>query len=188
MEKKSSASNSRGSIAAKKTKRAQFKLTAQYATRTTGVPLPPAFRKWVKAALMQDAEIVLRIVDEAEGRNLNRDFRGRDCATNVLTFVYTDVQPDLQSGISPGVHADAAALAGDIVLCAPVIENEARQQHKSLSAHYAHLTVHGVLHLQGYDHENDADAAVMEQLEIEILGRLGYQNPYNEYQQATGSH
>jgi probable rRNA maturation factor len=71
-------------------------------------------------------------------------------------------------------------LAGDIVLCAPVIENEARQQHKNLLAHYAHLTVHGVLHLRGHDHENDSDAAVMEQLEIEILGRLGYQNPYDE--------
>ncbi len=136
---------------------------------------------------MQDAEIVLRIVDEAEGRKLNLDFRGRDYATNVLTFVYAEAKPDIQSGIRSPVH-DAAPLTGDIVLCAPVIENEARQQHKNLPAHYAHLTVHGVLHLQGHDHENDADAAVMEQLEIEILGRLGYQNPYDQHQPATEPH
>src|SRR3954471_8268 len=120
MEKKSSASNSRGSVAARKTTRTQLKLTTQYATRTTGVPPRPAFRKWVKAALIQDAEIVLRIVDEAEGRKLNRDFRGSDYATNVLTFVYADAQPDLRSGTRPAVH-HAAPLAGDIVLCAPVI-------------------------------------------------------------------
>jgi probable rRNA maturation factor len=191
MEKKSSASNSRGSVPAREKKRSQLKLTTQYATRTTGVPPRPAFRKWVKAALIQDAEIVLRIVDEAEGRKLNRDFRGRDYATNVLTFVYADAQPDtqpgIQSGSRPAVH-DVASLTGDIVLCAPVIENEARQQHKNLIAHYAHLTVHGVLHLQGHDHENEADAAVMEQLEIEILGRLGYQNPYHEYQPTAEPH
>jgi probable rRNA maturation factor len=187
MEKKSSPSNSPGSVPARERKRPQLKLTTQYATRTTGIPTRPAFRKWVKAALMQDAEIVLRIVDEAEGRKLNRDFRGRDYATNVLTFVYADAKPDIQHGTRSPVH-DATPLTGDIVLCAPVIENEARQQHKHLPAHYAHLTVHGVLHLQGHDHENDVDATVMEQLEIEILGRLGYQNPYNEYQPATEPH
>mgnify|MGYP006189010251 CR=1 FL=1 len=187
MEKKSSPSNSPRSVPAGERKRSQLKLTMQYATRMPGIPARPAFRKWVNAALTRDAEIVLRIVDEAEGRKLNRDFRGRDYATNVLTFVYADAQPEIQSATRPAVD-DAPPLTGDIVLCAPVIENEATQQHKNLPAHYAHLTVHGVLHLQGHDHENDPDAAVMEQLEIEILGRLGYQNPYDQHQPATESH
>lgn len=136
----------------------------QYATDSSTVPTRPQFRRWVKAALMQEAEIVLRLVDEAEGRELNQQFRGKDYATNVLTFVYDDTQP----------------LTGDIVLCAPVVSQEAQQQHKDLLAHYAHLTVHGVLHLQGYDHIEDADAAEMEQLETQILARLGYGNPYAE--------
>jgi probable rRNA maturation factor len=144
--------------------RKRLKLAIQYATSGLDVPVRSEFRKWVKAALVHDAEIVLRIVDEAESRSLNRDFRGKDYATNVLTFGYGDTRP----------------LTGDIVLCAPVIENEAQRQHKSLDAHYAHLAVHGVLHLQGYDHENDADAAVMERREMEILKHLGYGNPYYE--------
>jgi probable rRNA maturation factor len=118
--------------------------------------------------LTHDAEIGLRVVDEAEGHSLNRNFRDRDYATNVLTFIYDNAGPSAQS------------LAGDIVLCAPVIEREAREQHKNLTAHYTHLTVHGVLHLQGYDHENDVEAAAMEQMEAEILERLGYENPYRE--------
>ena len=145
-------------------KEAKLKLTTQYATHDKSVPTRPQFRKWVKAALMQDAEIVLRIVDEPEGRSLNRDFRDGDSATNVLTFVYSNTQP----------------LSGDIVLCAPMIVNEARQQDKSLAAHYAHLTVHGILHLQGYDHDNDASAMVMEQLETEVVMRLGYDDPYKD--------
>jgi probable rRNA maturation factor len=142
---------------------ARLKLTIQYATQGAGVPGRSEFRKWVKTALAHDAEIVLRIVDEAEGRNLNRNFRGKDYATNVLTFGYGDGRP----------------LTGDIVLCAPVIENEAQQQRKSLDSHYAHLVIHGVLHLQGYDHENDADAAIMERKETEILEYLGYGDPYH---------
>ncbi|MBX9918157.1 MAG: rRNA maturation RNase YbeY [Nitrosomonas sp.] len=136
----------------------------QYATDSSTVPTRPQFRRWVKAALMQEAEIVLRLVDETEGRELNQQFRGKDYATNVLTFVYDDTQP----------------LTGDIVLCAPVVSQEAQQQHKDLLAHYAHLTVHGILHLQGYDHIEDADAVEMEQLETQILARLGYGNPYAE--------
>ena len=141
-----------------------FKLMVQYATGSSTVPTRPQFRRWVKAALMQEAEIVLRLVDETEGRELNQQFRGKDYATNVLTFVYDDTQP----------------LTGDIVLCAPVVSQEAQQQHKDLLAHYAHLTVHGILHLQGYDHIEDADAVEMEQLETQILARLGYGNPYAE--------
>lgn len=137
----------------------------QYATNSTDVPTRPQFRRWVKAALTQEAEIVLRIVDEAEGCELNHQFRNKDYATNVLTFVYDDTQP----------------LTGDIVLCAPVVSKEAGQQHKNLIAHYAHLTVHGVLHLQGYDHIEEAEAVVMEQMETQILARLGYDDPYTEH-------
>jgi probable rRNA maturation factor len=144
----------------------RLKLAVQYATEVQQVPLRSQFRKWVKAALKQDAEIVLRIVDADEGRDLNLNFRKRDYAANVLTFVYDNVERNSQS------------LAGDIVLCVPVIENEASEQHKALAAHYAHLTVHGVLHLQGYDHQTDADAAVMERLETQIVEKLGYKDPY----------
>ena len=142
-----------------------FKLMVQYATDSTDIPTRPQFRRWVKAALMQEAEIVLRIVDEAEGCELNHNFRGKNCTTNVLTFVYDDTQP----------------LTGDIVLCAPIVSQEAQQQHKNLTAHYAHLTVHGILHLQGYDHIEDAEAVVMEQMETQILARLGYDDPYTEH-------
>lgn len=162
---------------------AKLKLTVQYAT-STGEPLPPRplLRKWIKAALTLDAEIALRIVDEAEGRRLNRDFRNKSYATNVLTFVYSEarVGPD----VSPGVSGDAHLLTGDIVLCAPVVENEARQQHKDLMPHYAHLTVHGILHLQGYDHQEEAEAREMEAMETRILARLGYEDPYAGYQPA----
>jgi probable rRNA maturation factor len=146
-------------------KTGRLELTIQRATRASGIPPDAAFRKWVGAALTKDvkkAEIGLRIVNESEGRQLNRDFRQKDYATNVLTFVYED---------SP-------VLSGDIVLCASVIKKEATQQRKDLAAHYAHLSVHGILHLQGFDHEADGSAEVMEGLETEILGRLGYENPY----------
>lgn len=142
----------------------EFKLAVQYASAATDIPTRPKFRRWVKAALMQDCEIVLRIVDEPEGHDLNNSYRGKNYATNVLTFVYDDLQP----------------LTGDIVLCAAVIEKEAEQQGKALHAHYAHMTVHGVLHLQGYDHIKDDEAVIMEQHETEILTRLGYAAPYTE--------
>ena len=149
-----------------------LKLAVQYATDNTEIPTRPQFRRWVKAALMQDAEIVLRLVDEAEGRELNQQFRHKNYATNVLTFVYNDTPP----------------ITGDIVLCAPVVSKEAQQQHKKLLAHYAHLTVHGILHLQGYDHIEDAEAAVMEQMETQILIRLGYEDPYREHDDTTLPH
>jgi probable rRNA maturation factor len=106
----------------------------------------------------------MRIVDEVEGRRYNRDFSGKDYATNVLTFVYGETLP----------------LSGDIVLCAAVIEREANQQHKDLLAHYAHLTVHSALHLQGYLHESNRNAAIMEQLETKIITCLGFDDPYQE--------
>ena len=139
-----------------------FKLIVQYVNSSTDVPTRTQCRSWVRAALMQEAEIVLRLVDEIEGRELNQQFRHKNYATNVLTFVYDDMQP----------------LTGDIVLCAPVVCKEAQQQNKPLLAHYAHLTVHGILHLQGYDHIDEAEAAEMEQMETNILARLGYADPY----------
>jgi probable rRNA maturation factor len=144
----------------------KLKLTVQYANDITshfkGIPTRLQFRKWFKAGLTQDAEIVFRIVGEIEGRRYNRDFRGRDYATNVLTFVYGITLP----------------LSGDIVLCASVVEKEADQQHKDLQAHYALLAVHSVLHLQGYEHESHKNAVTMERLETKIITRLGFDDPY----------
>jgi probable rRNA maturation factor len=118
--------------------------------------------RWLRHALQSNAEITVRIVDTEEGQTLNRDYRHKDYATNVLTFDYTQ---------EPVVSAD-------LVLCAPVVAREAREQGKTLEAHYAHLLVHGALHAQGWDHELDEDAQVMELRETEILARLGFRNPY----------
>jgi len=107
-------------------------------------------------------EVTFRIVNEAEGRSLNHAYRRRDYATNVLTFVYDDARP----------------LSGDVVLCAPVVSREARAQGKTLTAHYAHLVIHGMLHLQGYDHEKNSEARVMEGRETAIMAGLGFGDPY----------
>lgn len=116
--------------------------------------------------------MTFRIVGEAEGRELNRQYRGKDYATNVLTFVYDEV-------VGAGAAEDqAAVLSGDVVLCAPVVEREAQEQGKALEAHYAHLTIHGMLHLQGYDHEEPDEADQMEALESRLLTALGFQDPY----------
>ena len=140
----------------------KLSLSVQYASASTGLPARPQFRRWVRAGLQQDLQVTLRIVDEDEGRALNRDFRGKDYATNVLTFVYDDSE----------------FLSGDIVICAPVVAREAAEQGKTLLAHYAHMTLHAVLHLQGYDHENDVDAGRMEELETALMVKLGYPAPY----------
>ena len=118
--------------------------------------------KWIRHALQDDAEITVRIVDAEEGQALNRDYRQKDYATNVLTFDYTQ---------EPIVTAD-------LVLCAPVVAMEAKEQGKTLEEHYAHLLVHGTLHAQGWDHDEDEDAQVMELRESEIMARLGFENPY----------
>ncbi|MBV8667439.1 MAG: rRNA maturation RNase YbeY [Burkholderiaceae bacterium] len=126
-------------------------------------------RRWVQAALLAPAELTIRFVDAEEGRSLNRDYRGKDYATNVLTFAYSEEAMD-----------DDAPTQADIVLCGDVLEREALEQRKTLEAHAAHLIVHGVLHAQGYEHETDDEAAEMEALEIEILAGLGIDNPYRK--------
>ena len=137
-------------------------LAVQYQVSTPGLPRPPTLRRWAQHALETDATVTLRFVGTREGRRLNAEYRGQDHATNVLTFVYDDVVP----------------LAGDIALCVPVVEREARAQGKSLRAHCAHLVIHGMLHLQGYDHQRKADAARMEARETALLSALRYRDPY----------
>ena len=137
-------------------------LSVQYASNDAGLPARPAVRRWVRAALLGDATVVVRFVDAIEGRALNAEYRGKDYATNVLTFVYDDEHPR----------------AGDVVLCAPVVRLEAAAQGKPLADHHAHLVIHGMLHLQGFDHERHADAALMEARETSILAALGLPDPY----------
>ncbi|MBN8888280.1 MAG: rRNA maturation RNase YbeY [Rudaea sp.] len=143
-----------------------------YAIPRRGLPAATAFRAWVAAALVGarrrvPAELSIRLVGTAEGREFNRTYRGRDYATNVLSF-----PAELPRGVK-------LPLLGDLVICAPVVAREAAEQGKAPRDHYAHLTVHGVLHLLGYDHENDRDAQKMEALERRILAGLGIADPYN---------
>jgi probable rRNA maturation factor len=140
----------------------RLSLSVQYASKTGKLPTRSQFRRWTQVALEQDVQISLRIVNEAEGRTLNRDFRGKDYATNVLTFVYDDTVP----------------LYGDVVICAPVVVREAKEQGKDLFAHYAHLVIHAALHLQGYDHEKKRDAEEMEARETALMLKLRYPAPY----------
>jgi probable rRNA maturation factor len=150
-------------------------LTVQYADSSLAASVPRALlRRWVQAALLAPAELTLRFVDAEEGRGLNRDYRGRDYATNVLTFAY----PDEDHANGDDADNDNAPTRADIVLCCSVLVDEAAAQHKSLVAHAAHLVVHGVLHAQGYDHEDEAEAAEMEALEVSILAALGIADPY----------
>jgi probable rRNA maturation factor len=142
-----------------KTTRAEAQVRVQNASRSRRLPAPARFRAWVRATATGAAEVTVRLVGTAEGRRLNRAYRGKDYATNVLTFAY-------------------GKNAGDIVICPAVVAREAAQQGKPLEQHYAHLTVHGVLHMRGYDHERPADAARMERAEIRILRQLGHPNPY----------
>lgn len=139
----------------------KLSLAVQYAVEVAGLPTRAQVRKWAKAALASDAEITVRFVGEEEGRSLNRDYRGKDYATNVLSFIYS-----------------STPVQGDLVICAPVVAREAHDQGKAIDAHYAHLIVHGALHLQGFDHEVEAEAQAMEARETEIVIKLGYPDPY----------
>ena len=169
--------------------RPRLSLSVQYAHKLPPIPSRAQFRRWVSATLIpprpleagagdskhrrvgrgegNSVSVTLRLVEGEEGRALNRDFRGKDYATNVLTFIYG------KNEFEPKV-----SMSGDIVLCAPVVETEARQQGKDLLDHYAHLTVHGMLHLQGYDHDSEEEAVIMEAREATILAKLGFSEPY----------
>ena len=141
----------------------QFGDFAQLAAHRAALPRA-AVQRWITRALLRDAELTVRVVGESEARTLNRDYRGKDYATNVLTFEY---------GLAPDGSASA-----DIVLCLPIIKQEARAQRKDFLYHAAHLTVHGTLHALGYDHLRVRDAKKMEALEIEILAEMGISDPY----------
>ena len=146
-----------------------------YALPRAGIPAAASFRKWVSAALagrIREADLAIRIVDCEEGRALNRHYRGKDYATNVLSF-----PAELPEGLPKGVKFP---LLGDLVICAPVVAREANEQGKPRNAHYAHLTVHGCLHLLGLDHIDPREAVAMEQLERDILAGLGLPDPYLE--------
>jgi len=142
----------------------------QQATDFQPLPGHRDFKLWVAAALQEkvDAELTLRLVDEAESRELNSRYRGKDAPTNVLSFA---------AELPPGIDIP---LLGDIVICAPLVQLEALAQNKPVQAHWAHLVIHGVLHLLGHDHQDEQEAGVMEALEVDLLFALGYANPYEE--------
>jgi probable rRNA maturation factor len=147
----------------------RLNLSVQYACNATDLPSRPLIRTWVRAALDVDegrgGQITIRFVDSEEGQSLNSDYRGKDYATNVLSFPY-ETEP---------------VVAGDLVICAAIVEREATEQGKTLEEHYAHLIVHGILHLLGHDHEtSDEDAQRMEAMERSILAQLGFADPYRE--------
>jgi probable rRNA maturation factor len=147
--------------AAKSSKR--LDLSVQYACGAVGLPPRAQLRVWARAALEGGGQVTIRYVDADEGQALNRDYRGKDYATNVLSFVYEPGPPTV----------------GDLVICVPVVAREAAEQGKTIEAHHAHLVVHGLLHLQGHDHETgEVEARAMEAREREILAGLGYPDPY----------
>ncbi len=140
----------------------------QRAHEMAGVPADADFERWAGAAWLGDdpSEVTIRIVAETESAELNSQYRGKSGPTNVLSFPF-----EAPAGIT-------VPLAGDLIICAPVVEKEATEQQKTLAEHWAHMVVHGMLHLQGYDHIDDDDAEVMEALEIRLLAQLGFSNPY----------
>ena len=143
----------------------RLNLSVQYACNADGLPSRTQVRQWARAALEGGGQVTVRYVDAEEGQVLNNDYRGKNYATNVLSFVYEN----------------DPLTVGDLVICAPVVAREAGEQKRALEAHHAHLVVHGMLHLQGYDHETgDEDARIMEEREREILAELGYPDPYRE--------
>ncbi len=143
--------------------RPKLRFAVQYAVSATTLPPPAAVRRWARAAVERDANVTLRFVGTREGRTLNELYRGKAHATNVLAFVYDKATP----------------VSGDLVVCAPVLRQEARTQRKPLADHCAHLVVHGMLHLQGYDHTTERTARAMEAREVVILAALGFPDPYS---------
>ena len=139
-------------------------MDVQYASEMTDLPTSTQFKRWARNTIRVDSEITLRIVDEPEGRELNNAYRQKDYATNVLTFPL----------------AEEPFIVADILICAPVVAKEAKEQGKSLESHFAHLTIHGVLHAHGYDHEVAEQAELMESVETQILTKLGYSDPYSD--------
>jgi len=149
--------------------RPEFSLSVQFASEADTLPSRAQIRRWVAAALEHPAEITVRIVDADEAQALNQDYRDKDYVPNVLTFEYGEIGQD-ESG--------RGVLGGDVVICAPVVAREAHEQGKPLKHHYAHMTIHGVLHLQGYDHLDPAEADIMESREAAILKQFRIPNPY----------
>ena len=148
-------------------------LAVQYVSTAQALPTRAQIRRWILAALEHSADITVRIVDAEEAQVLNHDYRHKDYATNVLTFEYGETAPGIRGG--------------DIVICAPVVEKEAAERRKNLIDHYAHLTIHGALHLQGFDHESEADAVIMEAREVAILKRFRITNPYLAHEVTDGA-
>ncbi|MCK7598241.1 rRNA maturation RNase YbeY [Microbulbifer sp. CAU 1566] len=152
---------------------AELFLDVQRASKQPGLPSDEELTRWATAALghrHDQAEMTVRIVDEDESQTLNSQYRGKDKPTNVLSFP-SDLPAEL-------IEELELPLLGDLVICAPVVAREAEQQHKALAAHWAHMTVHGTLHLLGYDHIEDDEAEIMENLETRILAQLGFNDPY----------
>lgn len=138
-------------------------IVIQRCVPAAGIPAAASLRLWAQAALRKKGALTIRIVDEAESEILNGRYRHKQKPTNVLSFGY-----------------DERGVLGDLVICAPVVAREAKEQHKTVRAHWAHMVVHGCLHLQGHDHEIQKEAEAMEKMEIRILGKLGFNDPYQE--------
>ncbi len=154
-----------------------LKVSVQYAVAQHDAPAAAAIKRWVAAALPErSGTVTVRIVDEQEGATLNRSYRHQHGATNVLSFPF---DPPV------GVAASVQDYLGDIVICAPVVTREAREQHKASEAHWAHMVVHGCLHLAGYDHRREAEARSMETLETRIMNKLSYPDPYLEHKSTS---
>jgi len=138
-------------------------IVIQRCVPAAGIPAATSLRMWAQSALRKKGALTIRIVDEKESEALNSQYRHKQKPTNVLSFGY-----------------DESGVLGDLVICAPVVAREAKEQNKTVRAHWAHMVVHGCLHLQGHDHENQNEAEAMEKLEIRILGKLGFNDPYQE--------
>jgi probable rRNA maturation factor len=152
-------------------KKYKLELEVQFADpRLESLITEPDLRRWVDLSLLGPADLTIRFVDAEEGRALNREYRGKDYATNVLTFAYNEGEE----------LGDEEPVQADIVLCTDVLQREADDQKKTVEEHVAHLVVHGVLHAQGFDHEHDEEAEEMEQLERDIMEALGYPDPYSD--------